>query len=56
MREALEGDHASAHLHHWIDLVFGCKQRGGRRRRRLRGCPLQHPSALCRFLLAVARV
>lgn len=28
MREALESEHVSAHLHAWIDLVFGCRQRG----------------------------
>jgi hypothetical protein len=27
-RAALESEHVSAHLHEWIDLVFGCKQRG----------------------------
>uniref|UniRef100_A0A8C5MFF3 Neurobeachin-like protein 2 n=1 Tax=Leptobrachium leishanense TaxID=445787 RepID=A0A8C5MFF3_9ANUR len=27
-RQALESEHVSAHLHEWIDLIFGCKQRG----------------------------
>ena len=41
MREALESEHASAHMHEWIDLVFGCKQKGalGQGRRGARGAP-----------------
>ena len=34
-REALESDHVSAHLHEWIDLVFGYAQRGPDAARRL---------------------
>jgi len=28
MRAALESDHVSAHLHQWVDLIFGVKQQG----------------------------
>jgi WD40 repeat protein len=42
MREALESDLVSAELHHWIDLIFGYKQRG---RHGVAACNIFHPHA-----------
>jgi hypothetical protein len=28
IQQALESEYVSAHLHEWVDLVFGCKQKG----------------------------
>ena len=28
LADALESPHVSAHLHLWIDLIFGCKNQG----------------------------
>ena len=39
-RAALESDYVTQHLHEWIDLIFGCKQRGPRAES---ACNVFHP-------------
>lgn len=56
MREALESVHVSAHLHEWVDLIFGIKQRGACFVRQLSGvqvrkCRLVASRRLCAGLL-----
>uniref|UniRef100_A0A8C4ZPY9 Neurobeachin-like 2 n=1 Tax=Gadus morhua TaxID=8049 RepID=A0A8C4ZPY9_GADMO len=36
-RKALESEHVSSHLHEWIDLIFGFKQRGEEAEKALNG-------------------
>ncbi len=50
LRAALESEYVSQHIHHWIDLMFGYKQRGEESEKANNGeitCPGLHTPFEC---------